>query len=393
MKKRSIVGGLNKLALMGLCLTIQPIFLTPAQAIQSQPTNMMQDWTLDAEHTNTQNGVVMMRHPKGAVLIMKSFPDGVDVEQQLHVIKQGAAEACPDIVARKAQITDDGKGRYVESLNLYDCAISMKAMGTGILTTLMMSPKGSVPLRPTIMFLEKAMQQSLGTQQAASAISSPIPASPTPRSNLAIDRAVPRPVGVASTLSNATSGFPPMRTNEQIRWYLFSGGIAHNCDDVDPRTLTMTLQALEAQEDCESARWRKVGNRTELQVDDGDDWEDVSDTLEKPVPKGMRLDAHYVRQGGYSTYNTNVVTSGGVRFTRDGQFQAASSTGFGGNYGAVSAIGSGSSPGLSGTYELDGYILKITSGEEATYRYVYFAPRKGKPYGYIQFEGKLYWDE
>lgn len=379
------------------------VFLGPimcsssAYAFQASSPNIMQGWSVDAGGSDPEAGILAMKHQSGANLLVKveDNPKNISADTPIKKLRSLGDQYCSDIKYMSPEATYGGSGRYLESHADLHCAVSARPVGSKMLVSILISPTDTIELRSTIDAVEQVVIQSLGSKNGSvkrgpSAIAAD---NASVGSDPLLGRAVPRPVGVASTLSDATVGFPPMRTNEQIRWYLFPGGIAHNCDDVDPRSLTMTLDALEAQDGCEAARWRKVGNRTELQVDDDDDWEDVTDTLEKPVPKGMRLDAHYVRQGGYSSYNTNVVTSGGVQFTRDGQFQAARSTGFGGSYGGVSAIGSGSSEGLSGTYELDGYILKVTNGGQTTYRYIYFAPKDGKPYGYVQFEGKLYWDE
>ena len=198
------------------------------------------------------------------------------------------------------------------------------------------------------------------------------------------------PIG-AATMS--TGGFTPMGSTLRVEaWYLYPNGIATNCSTHDPATLPISLPALRAMRDCTGARWRRVGNKIQIQETDRDAWSDA--LSQPPQPPGTHIQFLGETAGGAGTMpgtagiSVNTVDSGRLLLTADGRIRGvlSSGTAIGG-----AGIGGGSSHStrLDGTYTIDGYVMTIHAGGQTYHRLVTVVHESGKVYVY--FQDREYW--
>jgi hypothetical protein len=181
-------------------------------------------------------------------------------------------------------------------------------------------------------------------------------------------------------------------------YMLFPNGYAvDECRSWNLATTAPTPAALHAAgTDCDVLRWRKVGNKYQLQDTDGD-WFDEAEELAdtRPFRPGQRVDymmgnvGGAAVSGGLSTVNT--LNSAEVRLTSAGEISLAewnSATYIG--VGGVYASSGPSSRGVRGQYMLDGHVLAIRDAAGViSYGLIFLKVESGKPYLYIN--GELYW--
>jgi hypothetical protein len=188
---------------------------------------------------------------------------------------------------------------------------------------------------------------------------------------------------------NGGLGFSP--------YMLFPNGYAvDKCRSWNLATTAPTPAALRAAgTDCDVLRWRKVGNKYQLQDTDGA-WFDESDELAETTPFRLGQRVNYAMgyvggggvSGGLSTVNT--LNSGEIRLTPSGEIGIGAWNSVVYNGPGAVASSSGPTAAVKGQYLLDGHVLAIRDASGViSYGLIFLKVEEGKPYLYVN--GKLYW--
>jgi hypothetical protein len=180
-------------------------------------------------------------------------------------------------------------------------------------------------------------------------------------------------------------------------YMLFPNGYAvDECRSWNLATTAPTPAALRAAgTDCDVLRWRKIGNKYQLQDTDGkwfDETEELAET--RPFRLGQRVDfaMGYVGGGGVSAglSTVNTLNGGELRLTPAGEIGMGSWNSV--SYNGPGAVASSSGPtrGVRGQYLLDGHVLAIRDAAGViSYGLIFLKIESGKPYLYVN--GELYW--
>jgi hypothetical protein len=180
-------------------------------------------------------------------------------------------------------------------------------------------------------------------------------------------------------------------------YMLFPNGYAvDECRSWNLATTAPTPAALRAAgTDCDVLRWRKIGNKYQLQDTDGEWFEELEELADtRPFRLGQRVDYAVGNVGGASVSGglstVNTLNSGELRLTTTGAIEigAWNSVTYSGVGGVYSSSGQGKN--VRGQYLLDGYVVAIRDAAGViSYGLIFLKIESGKPYLYLN--GELYW--
>ena len=216
-------------------------------------------------------------------------------------------------------------------------------------------------------------------EQPSSVVQASSPQNALPLSTAKV-KAENRPVRAVSRVERTFKGFPAILTTTVHMHLVFPNGNVVNCSDWDPTRYDPTPESVGQLDKCSVSRDAGDGNKI-----------NAFEKGERPALRFGNVSATNYDLGGG---DSSTLSGGSLLMTKDGRIAIGSYRTFSVSNDAAFGAGGRNEEPIEGRYELDDYIIKITTDEGKVFHsFIGWVSNSGdSSIDHIYFNGQHYWD-